>query len=117
MRFIDEIALGLLKLKEYDNAYKVLYKRYQIQPNDLSAKWLGQISLNKGDTKKAVKFLEEAVRYDSEDLQALYNLAGAYALNKDYKKSYDVITKVLMKEPNYPGAQNLINQLKVRGVL
>ena len=107
--------LGLLKVKEFDNAYKVFYKRYQLQPNDLSAKWLGTIDLNSSKISSAIKYLEESVKLNSSDLQTMYNLAGAYALNKEYKKSFDVISRVLSSDPNYPGGEGLLQQLK--GVL
>lgn len=109
---LDEIALGLLKAKEFDKAYKVFYKRYQLQPNDLSTKWLGTIDLNSSKIPSAIKYLEESIKLNSSDLQTMYNLAGAYALNKDYQKSFDVISRVLSSDPNYPGGVGLLQQLK-----
>ncbi|MCX6170124.1 MAG: GDSL-type esterase/lipase family protein [Ignavibacteriales bacterium] len=110
--FIDKLGLDLIKDKEFDKAYKVFLKRYQIKPNDISTKWLGTIDLNFSRISAAIKYLEESVRFNKADTQTLYNLAGAYALNKDYKKSFDTITRVLNSDPNYPGAQNLMQQLR-----
>ncbi len=114
-KLLDEVAFKFMKADEFEKAYKILLKRYQIEPNAFSAKWLGSINLNNGKVQPAIKYLEESAKYDPDDLQTLYNLAGAYALNKEYKQSYDVISKVLSKDQNYPGAQNLMQQLN--GVL
>jgi lysophospholipase L1-like esterase len=109
---LDDLSLKLVKAEKYVDAYKVLLKRYQIKPNALSAKWLGTIDLNSNRIVPAIKYLEESVKLEPEDLQTSYNLAGALALNNEYEKSYQVITKVISKEPNYPGAQNLLMQLQ-----
>lgn len=108
---LEEITTRFLKKQDYANAARILNLEYELRPNAFCTKWLGQIALNSGDTKNAVKYLEEAVGYDAEDLQALYNLAGAYALNKDYKNGFDAITKLMKKDPNYSGAENLYRQL------
>lgn len=110
--YIDQLALDLLKIKDFEKAYKVLLKRYQIKPNELSTKWLGTIDLNSSRIPSAIKYLEESSLFNPNDNQTLYNLAGAYALNKDYRKSYDIISKVLNTDPNFPGAQNLLQQIK-----
>ena len=111
-KLIDDFALDLLKIKDYEKVYYVLQKRYQLQPNDLSTKWLGTIDLNSSRIPSAIKYLEESVSLNPSDNQTQYNLAGAYALNKEYRKSYDIIMKVLNKDPQYPGAQELLRQLK-----
>jgi len=111
-KIIDDFALDLIKIKDYEKAYRVLQKRYQIQPNELSTKWLGTIDLNSSRIPSAIKYLEESASLNPSDNQTQYNLAGAYALNKEYKKSYDVIMKVLNKDTQYPGAQELLQQLK-----
>lgn len=111
-KFIDGFALDFMNRKDFGNAYKILLKRYQIQPNDFSTKWLGTIDLNQSRIQSAIKYLEQSYSFNSNDNQTIYNLAGAYALNKDYRKSYDMITKILKLDPYYPGAQNLLQQLK-----
>ncbi len=111
-KYYDKFAMEFLDAKDYDNAYKILLHHYQLQPNDFCTKWLGTIELNQSHIPSAIKYLEESVQYNSNDLQTLYNLAGAYALNKEYQKSYDTISKVLARDPSYPGAGNLMMQLQ-----
>lgn len=111
-KVIDDLALDFLKAKDFEKAYKVLLKRYQIKPNDLATKWLGTIDLNASHIPSAIRYLEESVLLNPSDNQTKYNLAGAYALNKEYRKSYDTILNVLKKDPQYPGAKELLYQLK-----
>lgn len=83
-----------------------------IEPNAFATKWLGNIDLNNKRIASAVNYLEESVKYDATDIQTLYNLAGAYALDKQYNKGYQVISQVLQKDSNYPGARELEMQLR-----
>lgn len=111
-KYFDKFALEFLDAKEYNKAYKILLRHYQLKSNDFCTKWLGTIDLNQSRIPSAIKYLEESVLFNPNDLQTLYNLAGAYALNKEYQKSYDTISKVLAKDSSYPGAQNLLMQLQ-----
>lgn len=108
---IDNIALTLLKQEDFSKAYEILLKRYEIKPNSFATKWLGNIDLNNQRITSAIKYLEESVKLDASDIQALYNLAGAYALSKQYEKGLQTIKVVLQRDSNYPGAKNLKIQL------
>jgi tetratricopeptide (TPR) repeat protein len=110
-KYIDKLALDFLSTKEYEKAYKVLLERYKLKPNDYSTKWLGIIDLNRANNSSAVKYLEESVNMNPNDLQTEYNLAGALALNKSYSKSLQIISSVIEHQSDYPGAQNLRSQI------
>ncbi len=110
---LEKIGLRFLKIKDYSNAEKILLAEYELRPNAYCSKWLGQIYLNNGNAKLAINYLEQAANFDSSDLQILYNLAGAYAINKDYQKSMEAVTKLMKKDPFYSGAENLYKQLTV----
>jgi tetratricopeptide (TPR) repeat protein len=111
-RKLEKITLVLLQRKEYDNAKMILNMEYELSPNAFSTKWLGQIALQNENTEEAIMFLEKSLTFNPDDEQVLYNLSGAYALNKDYKKAYQSVTKLIEKNPNHVGAKNLQNQLK-----
>lgn len=108
---IDNIALTLLKQEDFSKAYEILLKRYEIKPNPFATKWLGNIDLNNHRITSAIKYLEESIKLDPGDLQSLYNLAGAYALDKQYSMGLQTINSVLQKDMNYPGARDLKVQL------
>lgn len=112
-KFIDDLAVDLISAKEFDKAYKVLLKRHMLQPNDFSTKWLGTIDLNEKRIPSAIKYLEQSVKLNPNDLQTQYNLAGAYALDKQYRKGYDTVMEVLRKNKDYPGGNALASQLEV----
>jgi tetratricopeptide (TPR) repeat protein len=109
--YMDNVAIALLQQKDYTNAKKILSARYNLRPDAITTKWLGNIALSNKEVDKAIKYLEESLKYNPEDLQTLYNLSGAYALNKEFDKAKITLKKVLQKEPNYPGAQSLAQQL------
>jgi tetratricopeptide (TPR) repeat protein len=111
MEFYDEGAQNLLKVKQYDLAYKLLAKRYKYSPTAFSTKWLGIIDLSKNNKQKAIKFLRESVSYDNSDPQVLFNLAGAYSLNKEFQKALHTINNCLSIDPDFPQAQGLRQQL------
>jgi len=108
---LEIMAVDYLKKRDYKNAYKVLMAEYKVKPNAFSAKWLGQIELNSGNILPAIEFLEESFMYDSTDTQVIYNLSGAYALNKEYNKALTTVKKLLKLDSRYPGAQVLYNDL------
>jgi tetratricopeptide (TPR) repeat protein len=109
--YVDNVALTLLKQKDYKTAEKIFMARYKIRPDAITTKWIGNIALSNKEIDKAIKYLEESLRYNPEDVQALYNLSGAYALNKEYDKAKNTLKIVLQKDPNNTGAQALAQQL------
>jgi tetratricopeptide (TPR) repeat protein len=111
MEFYDEGAQNLLKVKQYDLAYKLLTKRYEYSPSAFSTKWLGIIDLSKNNLDLAIKYLRESAGYDNNDPQVLFNLAGAFSLNKEFQKALDTIDSCLSIDPNFPQAQGLRQQL------
>ncbi|MFA3783699.1 hypothetical protein ABRY23_11615 [Melioribacteraceae bacterium 4301-Me] len=111
VEYYDNVALELIKRKMYDDAYNILLSRYKIKPGEFCTKWLGNINLYKNRILPAIKYLKESYEFNPNDTQTLYNLAGAYALNKDIAKALEMVNRCLSLDKNYPGAQNLKNQL------
>ncbi len=107
----DYAASQLINVKEYDLAYNILLKRFKETPDAFSAKWLGNINLNKGRVDEAIKYLSASTKYDNNDAQAFYNLAGAYIQNKEFKNALQSIEKCLSIRPDFPNAQSLKIQL------
>jgi tetratricopeptide (TPR) repeat protein len=105
-------ARELLKLKEYDKSYPYLKSFYKRSDDAFASKWLGIIDLSKNKVKSAVKYLEESLALNSTDAQVLFNLAGAYSLDKQYKKGLDTINRCLALKPDFNGAKGLQIQLQ-----
>ena len=107
----DYAASQLINVKEYDLAYIFLLERFKETPDAFSAKWLGNINLNKGKVDEAIKYLSASTKYDNNDAQTFYNLAGAYIQKKDFKNALQSIEKCLSIKPDFPNAQSLKLQL------
>lgn len=110
---LETICTRFLKINDYASPMKILEVLERVRPNAFSKKWIGQIALNEKRIPEAIQYLKQSIEYDPTDLQVLYNLAGAYALNKQYEQSYETINKVLVKDSNYPGARALLSQLEM----
>ena len=110
VEYYDQVSLILMQKQLYDIALKYLNARYNIEPNDYSTKWLGNIALFKGDADKAVFYLTKSVEMNSTDAQVFYNLAGAYYQKKLFDAALNTIDKCLRLDPNYPQANNLKKQ-------
>ena len=105
------VSEQLLEAKLYNEAYWFLGKGQLRFPGAFFAKWLGIIDLSKEKIDSAIKYLNESLIYDGKDAQVLFNLTGAYAKMKMFFEALDAINRCLSINPNYPGAQNLKNQL------
>jgi len=109
--YYNMIAQELLQLHKFDAVYDFLKRRYSVEPDYFSTKWLGIIELSRENYKQAVKYLEESVKLKPNDSQVLYNLSGAYAKKGEYKKALNSIQSCLSIAPNYAGAKILERQL------
>ena len=54
----------------------------------------------------------KVLKYDANDAQVRYNLAGVYVKRNDYKKALELVNKALAIKSNYPEAVNLKKQLQ-----
>jgi len=110
---LENLCSQLLSKNDYSNSFRILNALEKVRPTEFSKKWIGQIALNEKRYPQAIKYLNESIQLNDNDNQVFYNLAGAYALNTEYEKAYKTINIVLSKDQNYPGAQQLKDQLKV----
>ncbi len=117
-QFPDEIAYykitagSLVETSNFDLAESYLKKHFDLSPDAFSSKWLGIIYLNKKDVKKAIFYLEKSIGFNPDDPQTLYNIAGAFALQGNYKKGLEYINRCLSIEPDFDGAYSLKAELE-----
>ena len=109
--YYEMVINNLLQRKMFDRALPYLEKYDKLKPTAFAAKWIGTIALSKNDVSKAIRYLEKSTKLNSFDDQVYYNLAGAYSLNKEYKKALSAIDNCLMINPNYKGARSLQGML------
>jgi len=107
----DYAASELINVEKYDLAYNFLIKRFKETPDAFSAKWLGNINLNKGEVNEAIKYLSFSLSFDKTDPQVYYNLAGAYIQTEKYKEALETIECCLKLNPDFAKAKYLKGQL------
>ncbi len=112
VEYYDFTANELMKAELFDKAFTLLSRRHRIQPSEFSAKWLGIIHLSRKQLPEATAFLEESIRYGTNDAQTLYNIAGAYSLRKEYAKALASVDRCLAADPRFPKASALKLQLE-----
>jgi tetratricopeptide (TPR) repeat protein len=83
-----------------------------MKPDYFSYKWLGQILLKQNNSKEALGYLIEAVKFKEADSQTYYNLAGAYYLNGDINSAIAAAEKSVSLNPHNKIAISFYNQLK-----
>lgn len=72
---------------------------------------LGAITLDAGNTKRAIELLEESRALNPNDPQMLFNLSGAYGVNRNFIKALEIANQVREINPNFPGLNGWIAQL------
>ncbi len=112
VEYYDYVANILIQVNNYDRAVKYLKTGYDIKPSAFKAKWLGTIDLYNNKLESAERYLNESLKYDSNDSQVWYNLAGVYVKRNDYKKALELVNKALSLKSNYPEAVKLQRQLQ-----
>ncbi len=104
-------AQMLIKLQDFGRAFPYLQKSLELEESAYANKWLGTIYLNNGRVKEALPYLEKAANMSPRDPQLLYNLSGAYALNRQYDQAKESLKKLFEITPNFPDAADLKRQL------
>jgi lysophospholipase L1-like esterase len=102
-----------LNQNNFEAAEPLLEQAYSIQPKEAyTTKMLGAIMVQKGDLERGITLLLESRALSPRDPQMLYNLSGAYGLNKNYTKALEIAEEVIAINPNFPGIQQWKAQLQ-----
>lgn len=102
-----------LNQNDFEAAEPLLEQAYSIQPKEgYTTKMLGAIMVQKGDLERGITLLLESRALSPRDPQMLYNLSGAYGLNKNYTKALEISEEVIAINPNFPGIQQWKAQLQ-----
>ncbi len=106
------VARLYIEQQQLKAALPYLLESLKLEPTAYAQKWAGQILLKMGQTKRALKYLQQAARQRQDDVQLFYNLSGAYALVGEYQKAYNTILQAEQLDPNFPDLQNFKHQLE-----
>jgi len=111
LKHINILLYQYPALKDFNTLITYFYYKNKIDMSDYTSKRVGIIQLYRGKYDDAVKQLTEAYNSNPKDSTVLYNLSLAYSKKKDFKTALDIIDKCLNANPNYPGANNLRQQI------
>ena len=76
---------------------------------------LGSLLLQNGNTEEAIRQLEHSLELEPNNLQAMYNLAGAFALTRDYDSARAMGARILESYPNHVDTRRLLGSLPPAG--
>ena len=102
----------LFEEREFQRAKPLLEEAYQIDPNPIVTKMLGATEVHFKNVKRGIVLLEEAISKNPDDPQALFNLSGAYGLDGEIKRAYEIALRVEKIDPNFAGLAAWKQQLE-----
>lgn len=97
--------------KKYDEAFILLDQSLELAETAYANKWVGVIKSIQAQPKEAIVYLERAYKLDPSDEQTLSALSSAYRKIGNYEKALDVIKELAVKNPDYPGLKQYIEEL------
>ncbi|KAA3613543.1 MAG: hypothetical protein D8M58_16810 [Calditrichaeota bacterium] len=92
----------LIKLNRFNEAGIFLKTSLKYENSFYANKWLGQILLGQTKNTEGLKYLQVAYKKNNRDSQLLYNLGGAYYLNKEYALALEKIEELEKISTNFP---------------
>ncbi|MFO7446439.1 MAG: GDSL-type esterase/lipase family protein [Ignavibacteriaceae bacterium] len=111
VKHINVLLYQYPSLINYKSAIKYFYSQNKLNINDFTEKRMGIIAVYIKEYDEAVALLNKSSRVNPSDPQILYYLAQAYSEKKDFRTALNTINKCLDINSDYPGANNLKQQL------
>ncbi len=108
--FAGRLLLQLMN--DFERSRPHFENAWRINPSNFAARMLGSIEVNDGNFERGISLLEEALEFNPNDVQAMFNLSGAQALNGDLESAYDTAQRLEQKQPDFPGLQEWMRQLQ-----
>lgn len=108
--FAGRVLLQILN--DFERAKPYFENAWRINPSNYSARMLGTIEVNDGNYARGIVLLNKAIELNPNDIQAMFNLSGAQALNGDLQKAYETAKKLEELQPAFPGLPDWIVQLE-----
>ena len=107
------LAMGdiLVSSGRSDEALRHYMTANELSESNVAQRMIGSILLESGRRAEAVEHLERAVQLNRDDTQALYNLSGAYALEKRYEEARQTLARLLELDPGHVGGQRLLGSI------
>jgi tetratricopeptide (TPR) repeat protein len=111
-KYYNLTATELIKAGKFSRAYYFLKRSFDNNPDAFNTKWLGIIDLSQGFVDESILYLEQSIRINDGDPQTHFNITGAYAQKKEFKKALSSINTCLQLDPNFSRAKIIKQQLE-----
>ena len=106
--------LLLQVMNDFERARPHFENAWRINPSNYSARMLGSIEVNDGNYDRGIALLEQALEFNPDDVQAMFNLSGAQALSGNLAAASETARKLDRMQPDFPGLQQWKRQLENR---
>ncbi len=101
----------LFSSQEFTVAGRALVKLHKRIPGAYSSKMLGIVSYESGSYSRAVNFLNQSLKYSTDDPETYFRLSAAYYQIKEYDKALQNIKNCLKLDPDFPNADKIYGSL------
>ena len=107
----SNLGLVYYETREYELAEKYYYKALKLEPGfDRALYGLGKTYVAMGRVPEAIVKLEKAAEVAPESPAVHFELANAYALDRQYQKAYNAYHKAAMLSPDTPMADKALRE-------
>ncbi len=100
-----------LERNMFVEARPYLEQSLQIETSAFATKMLGAIEVDAGNIDRGIELLEISRNLEPKDPQMLFNLSGAYGLNREFQKADKILNILEEVNPQFPGARSWRIQL------
>lgn len=109
----SDLGVALAQQGKYPEAIAAFRRSLELNPNLFEAMiGIGGVSILTGDLATAEEFLLKAIQTQPNDPRGYNNLAILYLQKKDPGKAREVLAKLSSLDPNFPGLQERLQELK-----
>ncbi len=104
----------LVRQRRFTDALAYFRNANEVEETALAHRMIGSILLERGARAEAIQHLNRSIELKGDDVTALYNLAGAHALDGNYAEARRLVTRVIELNPNHRDARQLLESLPER---
>jgi tetratricopeptide (TPR) repeat protein len=108
---VEPAARLYLDAGDFSSAFRMLSILNRSSPDYFNTKMLGITALALNNATVAVEKLEIARQQQPADTQVLYNLSGAYGIQKNFDKAKEILDLLKSLDPAFPGLREWEKEL------
>lgn len=101
----------LVRQRRFTEALAYFRNSVEVEETAIAHRMIGSILLEQGARDQAMEHLSRSIELNPDDAAALYNLAGAFALEGNYAETRRLVTRVLELRPDHADARRLLESL------